>query len=154
MSTTTLSFTGEIVVTTCWCGIRHGVPRELYDFQKRQHNNGQKQQGIYCPLGHYWEFSGKGEAERLREEKERLERVTAAKERSLEIVREQRDRAQRSNAALRGVVTKTKRRIGNGTCPCCNRHFSNVERHMKSQHPQFAADDPASSVGAREGAQR
>lgn len=34
-------------------------------------------------------------------------------------------------------------RIRNGVCPCCNRSFKDVHRHMKSQHPEFnpAVDD-------------
>lgn len=30
-----------------------------------------------------------------------------------------------------------KNRVANGVCPCCNRHFENLERHMKGQHPDF-----------------
>ena len=27
----TLVYTGSLVVSKCWCGIRHAMPRELYD---------------------------------------------------------------------------------------------------------------------------
>lgn len=28
-------------------------------------------------------------------------------------------------------------RVKNGVCPCCNRTFQNVARHMATQHPEF-----------------
>src|SRR5262245_30141922 len=42
---TTLTYTGELTVLTCWCGMRHAVPVELHNFQKRQHADGRKVQG-------------------------------------------------------------------------------------------------------------
>lgn len=42
--------------------------------------------------------------------------------------------------AMKGLVTKTKNRIGNGVCPCCNRTFQNLARHINSKHPDFKKD--------------
>ncbi len=39
--------------------------------------------------------------------------------------------------ALRGVVTRTKKRIANGTCPCCTRTFTNLARHIAAKHPDY-----------------
>lgn len=137
-------YVGEIVITTCWCGIRHGVPRELYDFVSRQHNNGERQRDIYCPLGHSWVFSGQGEAARLREEKERLEQRLAAQRLATQAARDQADAAERRRAAAKGQLTKVKKRVANGVCPCCNRTFANLALHMESKHPDFATP-PVSS---------
>lgn len=38
----------------------------------------------------------------------------------------------------RGVVTKTKNRIGKGVCPCCNRTFVELARHIATKHPDYA----------------
>ncbi len=35
-------------------------------------------------------------------------------------------------------MTKVKKRAANGVCPCCNRTFSDLARHMKAKHPDFA----------------
>lgn len=43
----------------------------------------------------------------------------------------------RRRIALKGQVTKIKNRVGNGICPCCNRSFHNLARHMSSKHPDF-----------------
>jgi hypothetical protein len=92
---------------------------------------------FYCPTGHGQHFTGKSEAEELRE---RL----AAKERALEWETGQRRVAQRESVsrfhkitALKGVVTKAKKklaRVDNGVCPECNRTFTNVSRHMQTKH--------------------
>ena len=58
----TLTYAGKLTVVACWCGIRHAIPAELDDFQDRQHDNGQQQRGIYCPLGHSHIRAGDGEA--------------------------------------------------------------------------------------------
>lgn len=44
----------------------------------------------------------------------------------------------RQIAAQRGQTTKLKNRIAKGVCPCCQRSFQNLKRHMESQHPDFS----------------
>lgn len=127
----TLSYTGTLVVETCWCGMRHAIPQTLRDHMNAQHEKGQKQIGIYCPLGHSWIFSGKSEVEKVKERLEREQSRTAA-------LTAEKDQLEASRRALKGQVTKIKKRIGKGVCPCCNRHFVNVERHMATQHPEVA----------------
>jgi hypothetical protein len=55
-----------------------------------------------------------------------------------EYYRNESEHFRRSRDGIKGVLTKVKRRVGKGTCPCCKRHFVNVERHMKVKHPSFA----------------
>lgn len=112
--------------------MRHAVPEELHDYQQRAHNDGDKNvQSIYCPLGHGHVPAGKGEAQLERERRERAEARAQA-------IQDQLDSEKRSHAASKGQLTKAKKRVGNGVCPCCNRHFVNVERHMATKHPDYA----------------
>lgn len=30
-----------------------------------------------------------------------------------------------------------KKRVQGGACPCCNRHFVQLERHMATKHPEI-----------------
>ncbi|QLQ11138.1 MAG: hypothetical protein HZY75_13145 [Nocardioidaceae bacterium] len=86
----------------------------------------------YCPNGHPRVYATTENA-RLRKESERLQA-------QLVHARDQRDAAERSNVALRGVVTKKSRelsRVSKGVCPCCNRSFANLRRHMAGQHPDY-----------------
>lgn len=139
MSTSTITYLGSMVTTSCWCGIRHAVPQELFDYVSRQHRDGEKQTGIYCPLGHNWIFSGKGEAERLREEKDRLERVAVSRQQSLDIVRKQRDSAQRSASAYKGQATRARKRAAAALCPVdgCHRSIQQMARHLRTKHPDY-----------------
>ena len=56
-------------------------------------------EGFYCPNGHAQHYLGETDAKKL----QRIERY-------LEDAKYYRDRAMRSNAALRGVITKMKRK--------------------------------------------
>lgn len=48
-------------------------------------------------------------------------------------------RAEYSRRSEKAAKTRIKNRVANGVCPCCKRSFENLHRHMKSQHPDFAA---------------
>ncbi len=47
------------------------------------------------------------------------------------------DAAAEARAAMEKAERKTKRlmrRVSAGVCPCCNRTFSDLARHMKTKH--------------------
>lgn len=120
---TTLTYKGTLHVTSCWCGIPCAIPTELYKIAR---NN--RTQVVYCPLGHTFIYGGDTELTKTRKE---LERAEAARVR----VKQELEAERRSHSATKGKLTKTRRRIANGVCPFCNRHFDNVEAHMHSKHP-------------------
>jgi hypothetical protein len=127
---TTWTYSGTLTVMTCWCGMRHAVPAELAAHQMNAHNDGRREVDIYCPLGHAYVPAGVSEVERVRRELERSRRQLANRDEDLRSERA-------SHAATKGHLTKTRKRVGKGVCPCCNRHFTNVERHMSTQHPDY-----------------
>ena len=123
----TVEFTDTLIVVTCWCGMNHAVPEALRDYQLRSHKNG-KSVTIFCPLGHGHSPSGKGEAQVEREKRERLERLLANRDEDL--------RAERaSHTTTKGQLTKARKRAVAGVCPCCNRSFVNMRRHIETKHP-------------------
>lgn len=129
--TTTLTYSGTLVVETCWCGMTHAVPQGLVAHQQQQFDNGEKQTAIYCPLGHSWIRSGKGRAELAEAARLRAERDAA----------NAREDARALNAQLiatKGQLTKAKNRAKGGACPCCNRTFVQLSRHIATKHPEFA----------------
>lgn len=129
----TLRYSGQLVVNTCWCGMRHAIPEELHDFQHRQHRDGREQTAIYCPLGHTYVTSGEGEAAKLRRQLE-SERHKAGR------LAAELDQAEASARAYKGAATRARKRAGAGVCPCCKRSFSQLRRHMASKHPDFDAE--------------
>jgi len=84
----------------------------------------------YCPNGHRSTF-GQTTVSKL-EEKLALER---RKSDTLQMDLKYSEDQVRSQKAAK---TRLKNRIANGVCPCCNRSFQNLHRHMKSKHPDFS----------------
>lgn len=136
--TTTMTFTGELVVTSCWCGIALAIPKSMYRWAQEDKGN-----HVYCPLGHTFIF-GKGEADLAKERADRLAAQLRAARASNTATRDQLLAERRSNAAYRGHLTRLRNRIANGVCPVkdCHRPFANVRRHIESQHPDWAHEHP------------
>jgi hypothetical protein len=127
----------------CTCGVLFAMPTVLLQ-QRRQDG-----QHFYCPNGHPQVFR-LSDADRLRAEldaerkrHENTERLLRQAEKSAEWARDERDRTRRSLSATRGELTKVKNRVRAGVCPCCNRTFQALARHMKSQHPEWKAEADA-----------
>lgn len=93
----------------------------------------------YCPnCGKPRRFSGESDLERAKRLAQDAEARLAAERARHDQTRAARDAANRRLIATKGVVTRTKNRISKGVCPCCNRHFANLHRHMSNQHPDYA----------------
>ena len=128
-----IDITVQIVAERCiTCGVVFGVEAGYQQRRKDDHRD------YACPNGHWQHYTGETEAEKLRKQlkatEERLDLV-----RNLKAGEARRaDHAERRLAATKGVVTKLKKRAAAGVCPCCTRHFTNLERHMASKHPEFA----------------
>ena len=47
-------------------------------------------------------------------------------------------RGTKANAArTRKELHSVKARVAHGVCPCCNRTFKQLARHMKTKHPDY-----------------
>lgn len=119
----------RLVDTDCYtCGMPFAIPDWL-DKQARE-----KGRAWICPGCGSRTVYSKTKVQELQEKLEKERQRAYSREKHLE---DQRQAAERSLRATKGQVTKLKKRIGRGVCPCCNRHFANVERHMASQHPEY-----------------
>lgn len=119
----------------CDC-IKCGVPIVMPSTRENWLRNGGRGETFYCLNGHAQVFSGQTEAERIQKllDTERAWREREQKESARQ--RELREAAERQVSAARGQVTKLKNRASAGLCGCCNRHFTNLERHMATKHPE------------------
>jgi hypothetical protein len=77
-------------------------------------------------------YVGETLADKLRRERD------AALQRE-ETIRQQRDEAKATIAKERRSKARLKKRIKAGVCPCCNRTVSQMARHMKTKHPDYAS---------------
>ena len=123
----TISFTETLEVTVCWCGMNSAMPAELLATARKDGTT-----SVYCPLGHGGTF-GNSENSRLKKRLEAEERAAATRLAQL-------DQERAAHAATKGQLTKARKRAANGVCPCCNRSFVDVARHVKTKHPTFAQE--------------
>ena len=130
----TLNVYGEFDVRTCGdCGVMWAMTVGFVEARRNDHRT------WYCPNGHTWHYSGESDQEKMRRQRDEA-RDRAARAEAL------RDQTEASLRATKGVVTKQRKKLARvklGVCPCCNRHFENVEAHMATEHPDF---DPYESV--------
>lgn len=108
------------------CGVLFGITEEL---QTRRQKDGKS---FYCPNGHSMSYSDTLEKQ-FRREQEKTARLTS----NLDQVRADRDAVERSRRATKGQLTKIRRRVANGVCPCCNRTFDDLTAHMQTKHPDY-----------------
>lgn len=138
----------DLTVMVCpWagCSITYAIPERLRADSQRA---GNRLISWYCPNGHSVTYPGLSEEEQLKRDLER-ERTRAGR------LASERDQARASARAQRAAATrarnqrdKERKRVGNGVCPCCNRSFANLQRHMTTKHPEHAhpsTENPAAT---------
>lgn len=129
-STFTEIVTETFKIVSCYtCGVRFGIGGDLY---RRVVTNAQG--SVYCPACGNRTAWTESEAQReIKQLKQKLEweASNAARQKSL------REQAETSLVATKGVVTRLKKRVSNGVCPCCNRTFKQLSAHMANKHPEF-----------------
>jgi hypothetical protein len=132
-----LEYTTELVVEVCCCcAIPFAMPRSLQREARKDPDV-----WFYCCAGHRQHYD-ESEADRLRKKLAAAERRAASAEETARIQRKRASDAEGTSRALRGVVTRERRRVGRGVCPCCGRSFENLRRHMAGQHPDYAESQP------------
>ncbi len=110
-------------VQCCKCGVWFGIEAEF-------HKNLRRDKGtFYCTNGHGQSYC-ENEADKLRRERDRLQQQLACKNDKI---------IEQANTiiAYKGQVIKLQKRAKTGTCPCCQRTFTNMARHMQTKHPDF-----------------
>lgn len=110
----------------CQCGIEWGMTRAL---RAQRLDDGD---WFYCPNGHGQHFT-KSTKDELREAQRKLASVREdLRVRSVELAAA-RDELSQSQSELKRQTQRSK----GGACPCCNRSFVQLARHMKAKHPDY-----------------
>lgn len=131
--TETQQYTATLVIVRCGeCELSFGMSEAFYNERKRDH------QAWYCPAGHPRIFTDKSDVEKARDRAAQLERRLANRDEDLRAERASHRVTEHRRRAAKGQLTKTKKRVANGVCPCCNRSFADLGRHMAGQHPDYA----------------
>lgn len=131
MTTFQHSVTEIFKVVSCYtCGVRFGIEAQLYTRVVTDAEG-----SIYCPA------CGNKTCWRESEKDKRIKELNRKLE--WEVAEVQRQKSARENVELslrstQGVITKMKKRASAGVCPCCNRTFQQLARHMRLRHPNFS----------------
>lgn len=136
MSAAELQITLTFKVVYCCnpgCGTPIAMPTQIYNRFRENHA-----EQFHCCFGHPQHFTGKTEAEKLKDELE-------SERQSTEWWKKRSERADKSATAYKGQVTRLRNRVKNGVCPCCNRSFQNLQRHMHTKHPEYGQSPPKES---------
>ena len=123
----------------CKCGMTLGLSQT---WVKRARELGGFKQQFWCPYCGNQQGWGTSHHEK---ELERLNAELRLQQNNAAFWREQERRKsaeaehfRKSRDGMKGALEKTKKRVSCGVCPCCNRSFSALARHMKTQHPDYA----------------
>ena len=136
MTAVTISKTIDLEVLECpVCGIPHGIPE---DMTRRARHEGTR--NLYCPNGHWYNWAGVSNLDRAKERLAKLEQSLEWWRKDAEAKAESLQVERNHSKAIRGELTKLKKRVTNGVCPCCHRSFQNLRRHMATKHPNEAKD--------------
>lgn len=117
----------EFHIEACFaCGCEFAMTRDFYDNRQRMKDT------FYCPAGHAQHYTGKSDKELRREAEARAraaeDQAAAAR---LELNRVKRE--------AKAEQARLAQRARGGVCPCCNRSFVQLARHMKTKHPEHGA---------------
>lgn len=112
------------------CGITWAMPKQFIESRRKDGKT------FYCPNGHKRVYR-ETEAQKLEKKLAAAQGNYRAAVDRAERAREQTEAERRRHAATKGQLTKTKKRVAGGVCPCCNRSFVDLGRHMAGQHPDY-----------------
>lgn len=125
-------------VKTCpTCGIRYAVPAEFMRIKDRDAGN------WYCPNGDSLIFT-KPETVRLRAQLDQAQADARFQRDEKYRALDRAAASERTAIALRGHLTRYRKRVANGVCPVagCHRHFPNVQAHVETVHGKWLAEHP------------
>lgn len=107
----------------CVCGCVFAMPTSM---KKQRLDDGKL---FYCPSGHNQHYTD-SLSKKLEEERQKVVNLNI---RNAELA----GKLERAETARASAVEKKKKieiRVKNGVCPCCNRTFQNLGRHMQTKH--------------------
>jgi hypothetical protein len=130
----TIEYTEVLTTTRCWCGIALAAPSNLV---KKAQTDGKT--SLYCPLGHSFGWY-ESEADKLRKRLAQAEGDKKWYAERMQAERDLRSDTERRLSAQKAATTRARKRAAAALCPCCNRSFVQLRRHMAAKHPNF---DPA-----------
>lgn len=119
-----------VTITCCneACGMSFQVPSWWDKGRRETHAR------FFCPNGHGQSYTSESDADKFRRERDSARQQLARAEQEAMEAHQLAIKAERAKKRL-------EKRAAAGTCPCCQRTFSNMNTHMRKQHPTFVAEN-------------
>jgi len=118
-----ISTTAKLVTEECCaCGILFAMPQQVNERLRTKGGT------FYCPNGHsqvYTEPDIEVLKRKLRAAESRATNLESSLNGALDDL-----------SAKKKELRSVKRRVNAGVCPYCRRHFTNLERHVHTKHPE------------------
>jgi DNA repair exonuclease SbcCD ATPase subunit len=126
-----LNFTETLTIKCCpVCSIRYAAPESMFVRIKERGGS------WHCPNGHVLVFN-ESEADGLKKALESEKRSSEYKDQRIKSLNNDLMASSNRLRATKAAKTRLKNRIAVGVCPCCNRTFQDLARHMAGKHPEF-----------------
>jgi hypothetical protein len=91
---------------------------------------------FYCPSGHGQHYT-ETEVQKLKKKNQSLQNSLTWTEQACADQYQETQQIKKDRAVIKGQLTRTRKRIANGVCPCCYRTFQQLSRHIENKHPDF-----------------
>jgi hypothetical protein len=114
------------------CGGTYAI-NERYRAQRQQKGDGWT--CPYCKCS--WGYFNNGDNAKLKRDLEEANRRVEFQRDQAAMERKRRESAEHRERAQKAAKTRIKNRIANGVCPCCNRTFLDLQRHMSTKHADY-----------------
>lgn len=126
-----------VTFTPITCGVCHVHFALESGMQADREKDGRD---FHCPNGHVIHYHSNENA-RLKKQIEQLTKLKTWAEEREQTLRAENKTMVASLRATRGVVTRIKKRVRHGVCPCCKRNFQDLARHMSCKHPKYGYEE-------------
>lgn len=123
-----------VQLTQITCGECSGTYAISERYRQQRYQEGKSWTCPYCRVS--WGYA-QGENAKLKAD---LEIQRARADSLLQARNAAQKEARTANIVKKRTQTllrKTKDRVKNGVCPCCQRSFAALARHMKTKHPEY-----------------
>lgn len=121
------------------CFMLYGVPQG-FEAARREDSK-----VFWCPgCGESRHYPKDGTAaDKLRRERDRLKQQLAEKDDRIAIIDRLWSAAETRASKAEKQVKRVEKRAHAGLCPCCNRSFAELAKHIATKHPTFRAEEVA-----------
>lgn len=135
--TTTYTYMGTLAIIECaGCHMDFGITPAFVRRRRADHKT------FWCPAGCSNHYPGESALERAQRERDAARAKATAVEDQLQAARDDAEQVRRT-------LVRERARFAAGVCPCCDRSFVEVRRHIETKHPDYdvtrldGADEPS-----------